>query len=103
MPTYDYQCSSCEAQFEASQSIHDQPLQDCPHCQEPKLRRLISSAGVIFKGDGFYVNDSKKADTKQTKDKQTPKGKAEKTGESGNSSANTASNAPKNETSSAAS
>ncbi|MEM9423910.1 MAG: zinc ribbon domain-containing protein [Spirochaetota bacterium] len=59
MPTYDYQCDSCEAQFEASQSIHDDPLKDCPHCHQPRLRRLISGAGIIFKGGGFYVNDSK--------------------------------------------
>ncbi|WGK68721.1 zinc ribbon domain-containing protein [Candidatus Haliotispira prima] len=66
MPTYDYQCDSCHAELETFQSIHDEPLQDCPHCQQPKLRRLISGAGVIFKGSGFYVNDSKKTDSKKS-------------------------------------
>ncbi len=60
MPTYDYQCDACDAVFEAFQSIHDDALKNCPYCQQAKLRRLISGAGIIFKGSGFYVNDSKK-------------------------------------------
>ncbi len=61
MPTYDYQCNNCGHTFEAIQSMRDDPLTDCPECNMSELRRLISGGtGVIFKGSGFYVNDSRK-------------------------------------------
>ena len=60
MPTYDYQCDNCNHLFEAFQSFRDEPLSVCPECDAPALRRLISGGtGIIFKGSGFYVNDSK--------------------------------------------
>lgn len=60
MPTYDYQCDACGHSFEAFQSMRDDALTVCPQCEKPALRRLITGgAGVIFKGSGFYVNDSK--------------------------------------------
>ena len=75
MPNYDYRCDACCAEFETFQSIHDEALQDCPHCREPKLQRLISRAGLVFKGSGFYVNDSKaqpKAPPKNTTPEKSP-------------------------------
>lgn len=60
MPTYDYECDACGHQFEAFQSMRDNALTVCPECNETALRRLITGGtGVIFKGSGFYVNDSK--------------------------------------------
>jgi putative FmdB family regulatory protein len=60
MPTYDYQCEQCGHTFETFQSMRDDPLVDCPACSTPNLRRLITGGtGVIFKGSGFYVNDSR--------------------------------------------
>ncbi len=75
MPSYDYQCDACQAEFEIFQSIHDEALTECLDCRKPKLRRLISGAGVIFKGSGFYINDSKAGSSKEN-------GSAEKTGNS---------------------
>lgn len=61
MPTYDYECTSCGYSFDAFQKMSDAPLEVCPSCEETTLRRLINGgAGIIFKGSGFYVNDSKK-------------------------------------------
>ena len=60
MPTYDYECKTCGHSFEAFQSFHDEPLKSCPECGK-RVRRLIGGgAGLIFKGSGFYVTDSKK-------------------------------------------
>lgn len=60
MPTYDYQCDKCGHLFEAFQNMSDDPLKECPSCNEESLRRLISGgSGVIFKGSGFYVTDSR--------------------------------------------
>ncbi len=62
MPTYDYECRSCGYQFETFQSMSDDSLSTCPDCGKEQLRRLISGgAGIIFKGSGFYVNDSRKS------------------------------------------
>jgi putative FmdB family regulatory protein len=59
MPTYDYLCEHCNHQFEYFQSMSDEPLKSCPECGK-SVRRLIGGGlGVIFKGNGFYVNDSK--------------------------------------------
>ena len=61
MPTYEYKCSesSCNHQFEAMQSITANPLKACPICGG-FIRRLIGGGtGIIFKGSGFYVTDSK--------------------------------------------
>jgi putative FmdB family regulatory protein len=64
VPTYDYQCDSCGHVFEAFQSMSDNPLRQCPECREDALRRLISGgSGIIFKGSGFYVTDSRKSGT----------------------------------------
>jgi putative FmdB family regulatory protein len=59
MPTYVYECKSCNATFEVEQSIKDSALEDCTVCETGKVRRLIQPVGIAFKGSGFYVNDSK--------------------------------------------
>ncbi|MFH1191775.1 MAG: FmdB family zinc ribbon protein [Candidatus Omnitrophota bacterium] len=60
MPTYEYECLSCEHKFEILQSITAKPETKCPQCGK-KLKKLISStAGFIFKGAGFYATDYKK-------------------------------------------
>ena len=62
MPTYDYECDACGHTFDAFQNMSDAPLKKCPSCGKLKLRRLIGGGlGVIFKGSGFYVTDSKKS------------------------------------------
>lgn len=60
MPTYDYECSNCQYRFDTFQNMSDDPLSVCPECNQEALRRLIGGgAGIIFKGSGFYVTDSK--------------------------------------------
>ena len=57
MPTYEYECKSCGHNFEAFQSMKDEPLKTCPKCSK-EIRRVINGGtGVIFKGGGFYVTD----------------------------------------------
>jgi len=59
MPSYDYECRVCGHTFEATQSMFDDPLTDCPKCGKAVRRIIYGGSGVIFKGSGFYVNDSK--------------------------------------------
>lgn len=61
MPTYDYKCSNCSHVFEHFQSMMDDPLSLCPECGGEVKRMIGGGSGLIFKGSGFYVNDSKKS------------------------------------------
>lgn len=55
MPTYEYACDACGAQFEREQSIKDDPIKKCPKCGKPKARRMIAGNGnFILKGGGWY-------------------------------------------------
>src|ERR1700748_1304834 len=58
MPTYQYVCTDCGPRFELVQSFTDAPASECPECGAP-VRKVYSSVGVVFKGSGFYRNDSR--------------------------------------------
>jgi|ERR671912_996911 putative FmdB family regulatory protein len=58
MPTYQYACTECGHAFEQVQSFSDDALTVCPECSG-KLRKLFNAVGVVFKGSGFYRNDSR--------------------------------------------
>jgi putative FmdB family regulatory protein len=60
MPTYEYFCKNCGAEFEQFQSIRAESLKICPECGQATLERKISGgSGLIFKGSGFYITDYK--------------------------------------------
>jgi putative FmdB family regulatory protein len=60
MPVYDYRCQECGYDFDVKQSFHDDPITDCPECStDGSVVRVIGPAGVVFKGSGFYVTDSR--------------------------------------------
>ena len=58
MPTYQYACTECGHGFEAVQAFTDDALTVCPQCGG-RLRKVFSSVGIVFKGSGFYRNDSR--------------------------------------------
>ncbi|MCV7419304.1 FmdB family transcriptional regulator [Mycobacterium yunnanensis] len=58
MPTYSYACTECDNRFDAVQAFTDDALTTCPECSG-RLRKLFGSVGVVFKGSGFYRNDSR--------------------------------------------
>ena len=65
MPTYEYACQKCGQNFDAFQSMRDEPYKVCPKelCRQAqwgkgKVKRLLGTgAGLIFKGSGFYITD----------------------------------------------
>jgi putative FmdB family regulatory protein len=59
MPTYQYVCGACDAPFEVVQSFSDDALTSCPECKAEALKKVYGSVGVVFKGSGFYRNDSR--------------------------------------------
>jgi putative FmdB family regulatory protein len=49
MPTYDYECSSCEHKvLDIRQSFNDEPLTECPECGKLKLFRVVTG-GLMTK------------------------------------------------------
>ncbi len=56
MPTYEYQCKSCEYEFEDFQHITEDPISICPQCDAEEVIRLISSGNFILKGGGWYAD-----------------------------------------------
>ena len=58
MPTYQYACTECGHFFEQFQSFTDDALTECPVCGG-RLRKVFNAVGVVFKGSGFYRNDSR--------------------------------------------
>jgi len=65
MPTYSYRCTECGTAFDIQQAFTDDSLTVCPNCGG-KLRKLFSAVGVSFTGSGFYRNDSRPAEKKES-------------------------------------
>ena len=59
MPIYEYRCGSCEFELEKLQKMSDDMLVDCPECDQPALKRLISAVAFRLKGSGWYETDFK--------------------------------------------
>jgi putative FmdB family regulatory protein len=59
MPVYTYRREDGTT-FDYRQKFSDDPLKVDPASGQ-RVVRVVQAAGVIFKGSGFYVNDSKSA------------------------------------------
>ena len=60
MPTYEYECLSCRQRFERKQSFSEEPVRVCPSC-DGEVRKVLHVPGIVFKGSGWYVTDSRKS------------------------------------------
>ena len=58
MPIYTYRCRECDHEFEQRQRMAGAPLTDCPVCVG-RIRRVVNSVGIVFKGSGFYITDNR--------------------------------------------
>ncbi len=79
MPIYEYECKACGTRFEKMQPITADPLTECANCGQGPVRRVLHPVGIIFKGSGWYVTDSRKG-SNATPDGAAP-GKDEKKSE----------------------
>ncbi|MFD6972535.1 FmdB family zinc ribbon protein [Streptomyces sp. NPDC059979] len=95
MPTYQYQCTECGEGLEAVQKFTDDALTVCPSC-DGRLKKVFSAVGIVFKGSGFYRNDSRGASSSSTPASKPASG-------SSSSSTSTAAAAPAASSSSASS
>lgn len=65
MPLYTYRREDGTT-FDLKQKFSDAPLTVDPETGQ-NVVRVVHAAGVIFKGSGFYVNDSKGSSTSTMK------------------------------------
>jgi len=102
MPTYEYTCEKCGKNFDAFQSMRDEPFKVCPKelCRLPKwgkgkVKRLLGTgAGLIFKGSGFYITDYRSESYKNAAKKESSAGSEKPAGDTGGKSASKSESAP---------
>ncbi|MGW3263853.1 FmdB family zinc ribbon protein [Streptomyces sp. NPDC001056] len=97
MPTYQYQCTECGEGLEAVQKFTDDALTECPNCNG-RLKKVFSAVGIVFKGSGFYRNDSRGSTSSSS-----PATKSSSSSTSGSSSAGSSSSDSKSSTSTSSS
>ncbi|MFD5118912.1 FmdB family zinc ribbon protein [Streptomyces sp. NPDC058385] len=99
MPTYQYQCTECGEGLEAVQKFTDDALTVCPSC-DGRLKKVFSAVGIVFKGSGFYRNDSRgsssssspaSSSAKSTSDTKSSSSDAKSSGSSSSTSTSSAS------------
>lgn len=73
MPTYVYHCEECNEKFEIKQKFSDPPLERCLVGHEG-VRKVFIPAGIIFKGSGWYIKDSKESTNGASKSKSSNQG-----------------------------
>src|SRR2546429_1804521 len=67
VPTYEYQCEKCQRVFEIRQRITEPALTICEVCGG-HVKRLLSAAPFILKGEGWYVTDYPSESRKKARD-----------------------------------
>ena len=60
MPLYEYQCRSCKKTADVRHGFKETFDGKCEDCGG-EMARVYSPAGIVFKGSGFYLTDSRKA------------------------------------------
>lgn len=78
MPTYDYRCRACGRDFEVFQRMSDKPGASCPECGRGAERLISGGAGLLFKGDGFYITDYRSDEYRKKAREETGAGSEEK-------------------------
>ena len=90
MPTYQYACTQCDHFFEVFQSFTEDSLTECPECGG-KLRKVFNAVGVVFKGSGFYKNDSRSSSSNTGSTKPSPAASSSESSSSSTPAASTSS------------
>jgi|PlaIllAssembly_1097288.scaffolds.fasta_scaffold394286_1 putative FmdB family regulatory protein len=77
MPIYEYHCQSCGHTFEVLRKFSDPAIHECPRCSA-QVQRLISLPALVFKGQGWYVNEFPSQDRKKGLDAEKGNGNGAK-------------------------
>jgi len=76
MPMYVYKCDDCGNHFEQLQKFSDKPLKTCPRCKG-HVKRVIHPTGIVFKGSGWYVTDSRKGESSSSTESKSAESKSD--------------------------
>ena len=77
MPLYEYACTQCGQRTEKIRKFSDPPLTKCEKCGG-KLKQLVSSSAIQFKGSGWYVTDYARKPSPVTANSSTGSGNGDK-------------------------
>ncbi|MCI3272447.1 FmdB family zinc ribbon protein [Streptomyces cylindrosporus] len=102
MPTYQYQCTECGEGLEAVQKFTDDALTECPNCGG-RLKKVFSAVGIVFKGSGFYRNDSRGSSSSSSPASSKPSTSASSSSDSSSSSTSSSSDSKSSSTGSSSS
>ena len=81
MPTYEYHCDACNRRYDLREGFDAPSSHPCERCENGTATRVLHAPTVVFKGSGFYVNDSKKSDKSTSASEKTmslPSGDSDK-------------------------
>ena len=95
VPTYSYACTQCGDRFDAVQAFSDNALTTCSKCNG-RLRKLFGNVGVVFKGSGFYRNDSRESASSSAKSSSSSDGSGSGSDSGGSSSSEKSSSSSSN-------
>ncbi len=88
MPTYDYRCAKCGEDLEVYQTFAEAPLTKHKGCGG-KLSKVLSPAGIVLKGSGFYKTDnrssSKRSSGKESSESRSSESNGSKSSDSSGS------------------
>jgi putative FmdB family regulatory protein len=99
MPTYEYRCEKCGEHLEVFQSFSDPPLTR-HETDGGKLTKVLSSAGFILKGSGFYKTDNRSGGKKDSRGEKSDKPDKGDSGSTGSKSSDSSSDTSSSSTSS---
>ncbi len=97
MPTYEYQCDSCKRRYDLREGFDAPSSHPCERCDKGTANRVLHAPTVVFKGSGFYVNDSRKSEKSTSSSEKTmslpsgDSGKSDSKGKSAKSSSSSSS------------
>ncbi len=96
VPIYEYECEN-KHRFEKWQSMKDDPIKECPECGTP-VHKILHPAGIIFKGSGWYITDSRKSGSGESSSGTKSETKSDKSETKSESSDSKSETKPKSET-----
>ena len=71
MPTYEYQCDTCKRRYDLREGFDAPSSHPCERCDKGTAVRVLHAPTVVFKGSGFYVNDSRKSEKSTSSSEKT--------------------------------
>lgn len=91
MPTYRYRCAKCGEELEVWQSFEEKPKTRHAGGCGGKLTKVLSPAGIVLKGSGFYKTDNRSSSKSGARASSKSESGSSSSGDSGSSSSSTGS------------